>query len=176
MSAPCRGRVRWAELRPARVARSFTSAQAQLAAGLCFRASSVLLVSRLECAVFFRARLRFGVCSWWRSAYRPWLSRYSLVCPAYPESNHTREPWSVFVDPAIASVSSLASALAMPAPLESRECKAAVPPAPAVAPFPCEASSSSVSVAAEVIPASYGPSVLFGVCVCCVRRRLDVRV
>jgi hypothetical protein len=61
--------------------------------------------------------------------------------------------------PAIASVSSLASALAMPAPLVSRECEAAVPSAPAVAPFPCEESSSSVSVAAEVIPAGYGPYV-----------------
>lgn len=43
-------------------------------------------------------------------------------------------------------------------------------------PFPCEESSSSVSVAAEVVPASYGPYVLFGVCVCYVRRRLDILV
>ena len=41
-----------------------TSAQARLAAGLCFRAYSVLLVTRLTCAVLFRARLRFGACSW----------------------------------------------------------------------------------------------------------------
>jgi len=136
LSVLCRGRVSWAELRPARVARSFTSAQAQLAAGLCFRAYSMLLVSRLECAVLFRARLRFGVCSWLRSAYRSWLSRYLPVCPAYPESDDTREPWSVFVDPAIASASSLASAPAMPALLESRECEAAVSSAPAVAPLP----------------------------------------
>ena len=30
----------------------------------------MLLVTRLECAVVFRTRLRFGVCSWWRSACR----------------------------------------------------------------------------------------------------------
>jgi hypothetical protein len=71
-----------------------------------------------------------------RSAYRSWLSRYLPVCPAYPESDDTREPWSVFVDPAIASASSLASAPAMPALLESRECEAAVSSAPAVAPLP----------------------------------------
>ena len=95
---------------------------------------SMLLVSRLECAVLFRARLRFGVCSLLRSAYRSWRSRYLPVCPAYPESDDTREPWSVFVHPALASASSLASAPAMPALLESRECEAAVSSAPAVAP------------------------------------------
>ena len=87
----------------------------------------MLLVTRLECAVVFRTRLRFGVCSWWRSACRSWLH------DVYQFALHI--PWP---------------------------------------PFPCRESSSSVTVAAEVVPASYDPYVLFGVCVCCVRRRLEV--